>query len=297
MKRAISASWRIGSFHLATKKRNNKQMKNALLLMSVILFCWSCNQQKTVKIAEQKSSINYQLIAHRGGIIEGRFNEFDPKSLQAAIDSGYWMLEVDLRPTMDKHVILQHDASLKRIYGVDNSPELMTLSELKKLKAIGNDYAPMTLEEASQLCQGKVRFMIDLKPQLSAPWFYARVDSILTKYNMLHDALFIRNDIQSSFSDGKFGFRMAELAEFLKRMKNGEPITQKYYLFDHGNRLNAETVRICQKNNIEVCASVNIGHYALEPHEPGARRDIEYLKKCGVTLYQIDSEYDSYFEK
>jgi hypothetical protein len=138
--------------------------------------------------------------------------------------------------------------------------------------------------------------MIDLKPQSPEPWFYARIDSIIKKYNMLEDAMFIRNDVEPFFSGGKFGFRMAELPEMLKRIENGENISGRYYLFDHGNRINAETARICQKNNIDVCASVNIGHYKLEPHKSGAMRDIEYLKKCGVTLYQIDSDYDMYFD-
>ena len=275
-------------------------MKRSLLLFCLIIVSWSCNQQKGINVnedtSEENSAVKYRLAAHRGGIVEGVFNEFDRKSVQAAIDSGYWMVEVDLRPTADRNIILHHDPSMKRIYDVDKRPEQMTLSELKELKAIAGGNAPMTLEEAVLLCRGKVHFMVDLKPQSSEPWFYTVIDSILKKYDMLDGAFFIRNDVESFFSGGKFGFRMAVLPEMLKRIDNGENISGKYYLFDHGNRINAEAARICQKNNIDVCASVNIGHYVLEPHEYGAMRDIEYLKKAGVTLFQIDSDYDKYFD-
>jgi hypothetical protein len=67
-------------------------------------------------------------------------------------------------------------------------------------------------------------------------------------------------------------------------------------MFDHGNRLNAESVRWCQKNNIMVCASVNFGHYTLEDPVNGAKRDIEYLRKSGVRIFQIDSDFDAFFD-
>jgi hypothetical protein len=78
-------------------------------------------------------------------------------------------------------------------------------------------------------------------------------------------------------------------------MLQDKNVVDKYYLFDHGNRINAETARWCQKNNITVCSSVNIDHYKMEDHYMGAKRDIEYLNKCGITIHQIDSDYDDFF--
>ncbi len=51
----------------------------------------------------------YKLIAHRGGIVEGKYDEFDPASIQAAIDQGYYMLEIDVRETRDGVLIVHHD--------------------------------------------------------------------------------------------------------------------------------------------------------------------------------------------
>jgi glycerophosphoryl diester phosphodiesterase len=238
---------------------------------------------------------DYRLAAHRGGIVENVFNEFDPKSIQAAIDSGYWMLEIDVRPTKDKHIIVHHDNNLSRIYGVDKNVSDMTLQELKKLKATQGNYAPMTFEEVAQMCKGKIRFMMDLKPTSPEPWFCAEINRVLKKYNMLKSAYFIRNDVRMYFEAGKFGFRMSEAEAMWERLKAGEDIAAHYYLFDHGNRLNAEVTRWCQRYAIDVCASVNIGHYRMEDHAMGARRDILHLQDCGVTCFQIDSDYDEYF--
>ena len=211
----------------------------------------------------------YRLAAHRGGITEGLFDEYDPQSLRAAIDSGYWMLEIDVQPTADKQIIVHHDNNLLRIYGVDKSVNEMALPELKALKAIRGGYSPLTFEEVAQMCSGKIRFMMDVKPGNPDKWFYEELNRILIKYNMLKDAYFIRNDVRSYFAEGKFGFRMQEVYDMKKRLDKGEDISAQYYLFDHGNRINAEVVRWCQQHYIDVCASVNTGHYIMENHAMG----------------------------
>jgi hypothetical protein len=176
----------------------------------------------------------------------------------------------------------------------NNQMELTAI--IKALKAINGGYSPMTFEEVTQMCSGKVRFMMDIKPGNPEKWFCEEVNRILKKYNMLKDAYFIRNDIRPYFEGGKFGFRMQEAYAIKERLDNGEDIAAHYYLFDHGNRINAEVARWCQKKYIDVCASVNIGHYRMENHTMGAKRDIGHLKDCGVTLFQIDSPYDEFFD-
>jgi len=237
----------------------------------------------------------YRLAAHRGGITEGLYDEYDPASIQAALDSGYWMLEIDLRPTADKKIIVHHDHDLERIYGVDKNVTDMTLEELKNLNAVKGGYAPLTFEELAALCRGKAKFMVDIKPKEPEEWFVREIKAVLEKYNMMDDAHFIRNDLHEYFGKGKYGFRMHEALAMKKRLEAGEDIAAQYYLFDHGNVINAQVARWCQKNYIDVCASVNIGHYPMEHHKAGALRDIEYLKKCGVTMFQIDSPYDEAF--
>jgi glycerophosphoryl diester phosphodiesterase len=238
---------------------------------------------------------DYRLAAHRGGIIEDIYDEYDPRSIQAAIDSGYWMLEIDVQPTEDHHIIVHHDYNLERIFGIDKKSTEMTLTELKKLQAIHGGYAPLTFDEVVKICEGRIRFMMDLKPGNPEPWFNAEIKRVLEAYDMLDETYFIRDELKTFYQKGKYGFRMYEVDKMRARLISGENIAAHYYLFDHGNRINAEVARWCQKNHIEICASVNVGHYRMEHHFNGAMRDIDYLKKSGVTLFQIDSQYDDFF--
>ena len=61
----------------------------------------------------------FKLIAHRGGICENIYDEYDPSSIKAAIDSGYWMLEIDVRYTKDSILIVNHYDSLGVTYGLN----------------------------------------------------------------------------------------------------------------------------------------------------------------------------------
>jgi hypothetical protein len=51
---------------------------------------------------------------------------------------------------------------------------------------------------------------------------------------------------------------------------------------------------MCQSVSIPVVPSVNFGHYRIENPKRGAKRDIEFLKECGVTQFQIDSDFDDW---
>jgi len=239
----------------------------------------------------------YQFVAHRGGICEGIFEEYDPASLKAAMDSGYWMLEIDVRATKDSVLIVNHHDLLTVTYGLQRKVSEMTYAELQKVRSIRGDYSPMLFEDVLRMMKARrVRIQVDLKLEKPVEWYNRKVNEQLKRQGMLEEAFFIRNDVSEFYEGGLFGFRMAEVEAMRKRMAAGEDIRKKYYLFDHGNRLNAETVRWCQKNGIMVCASVNFGHYMLEEPTSGARRDIEYLRRSGVRIFQIDSDFDAYFD-
>lgn len=238
---------------------------------------------------------NYKLIAHRGGICEDIYEEYDPRSIQAAIDSGYYMLEIDVRATKDSVLVVNHYDELKITYGLDKNISSMTLAEFKKIKAVKGGYNPLTLEEVLKMMKKKdVKIMVDLK-LTTTPWYNKKINDILKKYNMLEDAVFLRNDVIDLYDAGKFGFRMSEMDKIKQMVKDGKDVAKKYYLFDNGNKINADAARWCQKNNILVCPSVNFGHYTLEDPTKGAKRDIEYLIKCGVTMFQVDSDFDAFF--
>ena len=87
---------------------------------------------------------------------------------------------------------------------------------------------------------------------------------------------------------------MTAIPEMMEKLAQGEDIACHYFLFDNGNRLTSSAVKWCQQNYITVVPSVNYSHYRIENHWQGAKRDIEFLKECGVVEFQIDSHYDKW---
>ncbi len=237
----------------------------------------------------------YKLIAHRGGIVEGQYNEFDPASLQAAIDQGYYMLEIDVRETKDGELIVNHDDNFDRFFNDPRRVDEMTWAEIKKLKSANGNYHPPSFEQVAEMCAGKVEMMIDVKADNSSPEFYRKLEAIMEKYNLLEDAYFIDNEARKYFfGKAKFMIRATEADLIREKFENGEDVSCHYFLFDAGIRLTSSLVKICQKANITVVPSVNFGHYHFEDAGRGAKRDIEFLKACGVTKFQIDSDFDEW---
>ena len=85
--------------------------------------------------------------------------------------------------------------------------------------------------------------------------------------------------------------------EHIRRaQQQGEQIAERYFLFEHGNELDAEIVVWAQENILEVVPSVNKFHYQdSTTMMEEAQDDIAWLKEAGVSQFQIDSEFDQWF--
>lgn len=238
---------------------------------------------------------NYKLIAHRGGIVEGKYNEFAPASIQAAIDQGYYMLEVDVRETKDGILILNHDNNFSRCYNDPRRVDEMTWEEIKNLRAEKGNYRPLLFKELAQMCSGKIKLMIDIKGSNKTPEFYRKLGEIMEQYGLMSGAYFIDNKARDYFwGKAKFSIRANEVESLKEKFFNGEDIACHYFLFENGNRLASEAIKLCQKANVTVVPTVNIWQYQNENYMRGAKRDIEFFKKCGVTEFQIDSDFDGW---
>ncbi|MDX9880845.1 MAG: glycerophosphodiester phosphodiesterase family protein [Prolixibacteraceae bacterium] len=237
----------------------------------------------------------YKLIAHRGGIVEGKYNEFDPASIQAAIDQGYFMLEIDVQATKDGVLIVNHDPDFTRFFNDPRQVSEMGWEEVQKLRPTnGRAYRPLLFEEVAQMCSGKIRMMVDIKKDSPAE-FYHKLGGIMEKYDLLRDAYFIDVDARKYFwGKTKFSIRNDEINVLREKLAKGEDVACHYFFFEGGPALTAKTIRMCQKASITVVPTVNFAHYRGESAMRGARRDIEYLKACGVNEFQIDSDFDEW---
>lgn len=237
----------------------------------------------------------YKLIAHRGGIVEGIYNEYDPASIQAAIDQGYYMLEIDVRETKDGVLIVHHDSDFSRFFNDPRTVAELSWEEVSSIKSVKGNYRPLLFEEVLKMCTGKVKMMIDVKESNNSPEFYHKLGEQMEKYNMLEGAYFINNESIKYFKgEAKFLFRANEANIIMEKFENGEDVACNYFLFDDGAKLTSSLIKMCQAANIAVVPSVNFGHYKNENPMRGAKRDIGFLKECGVTEFQIDSDFDDW---
>ncbi len=117
----------------------------------------------------------------------------------------------------------------------------------------------------------------------------------MVKYNLLEGAYFINNEAKNYFwGKAKFLFRANEAETIMEKYRSGEDVACHYFLFDDGAKLTSSLIKMCQSAYITVVPSVNFGHYRNENPMRGAKRDIEFLKECGVTQFQIDSDFDDW---
>ncbi len=176
--------------------------KGVLFLSAfVFLLLSNCSPQKGNENSPGATADNkgYKLIAHRGGITEGKYSEYDPASIREAIDRGYYMLEIDIWQTRDGELILNHDQDFSKFFNVPKKVNEMTWAEIKELRSVKGNFRPMLLEELAQMCAGKIKFMLDLKEKNPSREFYQKLEDILEKYDLLSGAYFIDNDAKTYF--------------------------------------------------------------------------------------------------
>ncbi len=100
-----------------------------------------------------------RIIGHRGAA--GSELENTLASLQMAIDYDVYALEVDIRRTKDNHLVVCHDADLKRVANDRRQINHLTLSQLQKIPLLNGSGVP-TLDEVLDLI-GKKHLFIELK--------------------------------------------------------------------------------------------------------------------------------------
>ncbi len=101
--------------------------------------------------------------AHRGyfcteeGIPENTMSAF-----RAAIEKNYG-IELDIRLTKDGQIVVYHDHSLKRLFGLSRTIESCTYKQLRSLQFPGTQEKIPRLKDVLNLVSGQVPLLIELK--------------------------------------------------------------------------------------------------------------------------------------
>jgi glycerophosphoryl diester phosphodiesterase len=231
-----------------------------------------------------------RIIAHRGGVVDGRHPENSPDAAKEGIKRGYWMLEIDLQETKDGHIVVHHDDFMQS-FGILKMPGEMTLADIKQLRATEDRSHPLEFDEYARLCKGKVQLMIDTKPPHHSQAFYESMEKTLRDNGLLAGAYFIGTSEARAHFKGKARISISR-EELERKLASGEDVSRDYFLFEHGTSLDAAGIALGKNAGIPVVASINDDHYAGRPHMMAAHADIVRLHDLGLTYFQIDSPYD-----
>lgn len=238
-------------------------------------------------------SAEIRLIAHRGGVVDDSHIEHSVAGVEAAIQRGYWMVEADLRRSADGQIIVHHDANFHRYYGDPRRVSDLTWSEIARLRSSPGGARPLAFAELAGLCRGRVHLMLDIKGQSFPREFYAEIEQVLRKNDLLASTFILSNAEAKQYFHGKARLA-AGRSELREAHERGEDVARNYYLFELAETLDQETVRWASSLGVLVVAAVNTFRYQMlgRDHWTAAEQDIRRLRGYGVTCYQIDSIYD-----
>ena len=117
------------------------------------------------------------IIAHRGIYDNEKIYENTQEAFNLAIKKGY-IIELDVRITKDKKIIVFHDENTKRITKQDNIVEESTYEELNNQNII---HIPL-LSEVLELVNGKVPLLIEIKQNNKVGELETNFMKIMKKY-------------------------------------------------------------------------------------------------------------------
>lgn len=247
--------------------------------------------------------MNFELIAHRGGVVSRKSEENTRGAIDAAIAAGYYGIEIDVRETSDHVPVLNHEPRLGRT-GLGRSVtgpviETHTADELARhADRIGRP-GLLTIEDAAAVCSGTLTIMLEIKEPAPSEEFLARIRAALEEHGLTESLLLIGTAAgKRALSDvGLVSMRQKEFLSHIDRPDaSATAALAGRFLFDHGNVLSPEICRRAIDSGMTVVPSVNRFHYRTANPRSGARADCEALINAGVIRFQIDSEFAEFFD-
>ena len=149
-----------------------------------------------------------KIVAHRGGGSEGAENTI--AGLETAWEKGAYGSEIDIQRTKDGYYILNHDSDFRRVAGVKQKPEEMTLEEIRALSVDGEPVP--TLEEALQASRGKGVLFVELKGETADRQMADDAVRMIREYGMEDECVLISlkyaliDYIEETYPDIQTGF-------------------------------------------------------------------------------------------
>lgn len=150
-------------------------LKKRQLMVLALVMVLAAVSVKTGRIVTAFDADDFDTLLHGAQVSGHRGNSSDTPensraALEKAIELGADYVEIDVAETRDGVLVVSHDNNLKRTTGRNVYIWQSTYEEIKNLD-IGSFFSPeykderlMTLDEAIEVCEGRIRMNIELKP-------------------------------------------------------------------------------------------------------------------------------------
>ena len=140
---------------------------------------------KMIHRADRSSFLKNKFYAHRGLFDnESDAPENSLAAFQKAVEAGYGM-EMDVQLTKDDQLVVFHDATLKRMCGVEGNVWDYTLEELKQFKLAKTDETIPSFEEVLNLVAGRTPLIVEYKLDRPLTKVCELGDQLLSQYALL----------------------------------------------------------------------------------------------------------------
>lgn len=148
--------------------------------------------------AQETSSRDFQVVAHRGGALIG--NENTLSAFAAGMACGVEFIELDVHLTSDGEVVVCHDQTIDRTTNMTGQIDQMTLSEFKQAKALDRNTGEPTeeslptLAEVFDLVDGECGVLLEIKRFRKGQYadIERKVLDIVNAYGM-HDKVIVQS--------------------------------------------------------------------------------------------------------
>ena len=118
--------------------------------------------------------------AHRGLHGEGRA-ENSLSAFRAAVENGYG-IELDVRLSSDKKLVVFHDDTLNRVVGIDGRVDSYTAEELSKMSLSGTADGVPLFSEVLEVVAGRVPLLVEIKEDPGVSEVSEKTCEMLEKY-------------------------------------------------------------------------------------------------------------------
>lgn len=253
--------------------------------VTLLLLLWTLPTASAVDLVK--------LIAHRGGVVSDTIIGNSRASIEAAIQRGYWMGEVDVRRTADGVPIAHHDMDFRRFCQDRRKVCDMTWEEISQLRSSPGGEHPLRLVDYLQACDGRLKIMLNIKAERSPlpAAFLDELERVMKEAGQLKSAYMIGTEEASQHFPAKL--RISRKYEEIASAREAGNESH-YFLFPRDNRVTEDEIRQGLALEAPVAPSINAFHSATKTRMQRARQDIEQLGAAGVTEFQIDSVFDEW---